>query len=66
MDRDFDYHARYSASNDNNEREDKVEISIKSNGKGRNSGGKKRPMDLFCRNPTAVIERKKKRKTEAS
>jgi len=46
--------------------EEEVEISMASNDKGRNSGGRKGPMDMFCRNPAAAIEKRKKEKTKAS
>ena len=41
-------------ANDDNESEDEIEISTC---KGRNIGGKKRPMDMFFRNPSAAIEK---------
>ena len=53
---------RYNATNDNHEIEDEVEISTASNDKGRNSGGRKGPMDMFCRNPATAIKKRKKRK----
>ncbi|XP_027905788.1 uncharacterized protein LOC114165342 [Vigna unguiculata] len=53
---------RYNATNDNHESEDEVEISTTSNDKGKNSGGRKGPMDMFCRNPAAAIEKRKKEK----
>jgi len=53
---------RYIATNDNHESEDEVEISTATNDKGRNSGGRKGPMDMFCRNPTTAIEKRKKEK----
>jgi len=53
---------RYTATNDNHESEDEDEISTTSNDKGRNSGGRKGPMDMFCRNPTATIEKRRKEK----
>ncbi|XP_027932739.1 uncharacterized protein LOC114188342 [Vigna unguiculata] len=53
---------RYNATNDNHESEDEVEISTASNDKGKNSGGRKGPMDMFCRNPAAAIEKRKKEK----
>lgn len=42
--------------------EDEVEISTTSNDKGRNSSGRKGPMDMFCRNPASAIEKRKKEK----
>jgi len=53
---------RYTATNDSHESEDEVEISKTSNDKGRNSGGRKGPMDMFCRNSTVAIEKRKKEK----
>jgi len=53
---------RCNAINDNHESEDEVEISTISNDKGRNSGGRKGPIDMFCRNSAVVIEKRKKRK----
>jgi len=53
---------RYNATNDNHESEDEVEISTASNDKGRNSGGRKGPMNMFCRNPAVAIEKRKKEK----
>ena len=50
---------RYTATNDNHESEDEVEIFTASNDKGRNSGGRKGPMDMFCRNPTTAIKKRK-------
>jgi len=56
----------YSAANDNHESEDKVEISTTNNDKGRNSGGRKGPMYMFCRNLVVAIEKRKKGKTKAN
>ena len=52
----------YSASNDNHKSEDEVEIFMASNDKRRNIGGRKGPMDMFCRNPTTAIEKRKKKR----
>ena len=46
-------------ANDDNESEDEIEIST---GKGKNIGGKKGPMDMFFRNPSAAIEKRKREK----
>jgi len=53
---------RYTTTNDNHESEDEVEIFTANNDKGRNSGGRKGLMDMFCRNPTTAIEKRKKEK----
>ena len=53
---------RYTTTNDNHESEDEVEISTTSNDKGRNSGGRKGLMDMFCRNSIAAIEKRNKEK----
>jgi len=37
-----------------------VPVSTASNDKGRNSDGRKGLMDMFCRNPAAAIEKRKK------
>jgi len=55
----------YTAANDNHESEDEVEISMASNDKGRKSGGRKGPMDMFCRNPASAIKKRKKGKSKA-
>jgi len=56
------FNPRYTATNNNHESEDEVKISTASNDKGRNSSGRKGPMDMFYRNPTATIEKRKKEK----
>jgi len=51
----------YNAATDNHESENEVEISTASNDKGRNSSGRKWPINMLCRNPVVAIEKRKKR-----
>jgi len=52
---------RYNIINDNHKKEDKVEISMARKDRGRNNGGRKGPMDMFCKNLVVEIEKQKKK-----